>query len=117
MPYRPATVRDQGRSEREAMIDYQSIPNLPTLFFDQAARRAARPFLWQKRDGIYRSLSWQQVAAAVKDLSRGLRDLGLQKGERVVLISENRPEWLTLRALMNPIMVPASLILLYRYNS
>lgn len=76
------------------MIDYQSIPNLPTLFFDQATRLSARPLLWRKRDGAYRSLSWQDTAAAVKDLSRGLRDLGLEKGERVVLVSENRPEWL-----------------------
>ncbi len=68
-------------------------PNLAAMFFAQARRRGDRPFLWAKRDGAYRSLGWRDAAAQVSDLARGLRALGLQRGDRVGLVSENRPEW------------------------
>ena len=83
-----------GRSGDETMIDYQSIPNLPTMFFAQAKRLKERPLLWAKHNGAYRSTSWAEAEAVVKALARGLRGLGLGPGERVVLVSENRPEWL-----------------------
>ncbi len=76
------------------MIDFNAWPSLPAMFFAQAATRGAEPFLWSKADGTYRSQSWAEIATAVKDLSRGLRRLGLERGDRVVVVSENRPEWL-----------------------
>jgi long-chain acyl-CoA synthetase len=75
-------------------MDYKALTSLTALFFDQADALGDGPFLWAKHEGTYRSISWRETAQAVKDLSRGLRDLGLQKGDRVVLVSENRPEWL-----------------------
>ncbi len=75
-------------------MDYKALTSLTALFFQQADTFGDGPFLWAKRDGTYRSQSWREAAQAVKDLSRGLRDLGLQKGDRVVLVAENRPEWL-----------------------
>ncbi len=68
--------------------------SLPAMFLEQAEARAGKNFLWIKRDGAYRPTTWDGAAQAVKDLSRGLRALGLEPGERVVLLSENRPEWL-----------------------
>jgi long-chain acyl-CoA synthetase len=68
-------------------------PNLAAMFFAQAERRGDRPFLWAKRDGAYRPLSWRDAAAQVGDLARGLRALGLQRGDRIGLVAENRPEW------------------------
>jgi long-chain acyl-CoA synthetase len=64
------------------------------MFLDEAARRGDRPFLWAKREGTYRSSSWRETAEEIKALARGLRRLGLNSGERVALISENRPEWM-----------------------
>ena len=75
-------------------MDYSRWQSLPAMFFEKAEARAARSFLWIKRDGAYRPTTWSAAAQAVKDLSRGLRALGLEPGERVVLLSENRPEWL-----------------------
>lgn len=72
----------------------QGWPNLAAMFFDQVARRGDRPFLWAKRDGAYRPLSWGDAAARVTALARGLRMLGVEPGERVVIVSENRPAWL-----------------------
>ena len=64
------------------------------MFFEQADRLGERPFLWAKQDGAYQAQSWFEVAAAVRAAARGLQDLGLTPGERVMLVSENRPEWL-----------------------
>ena len=75
-------------------MDYSRWQSLPAMFFDRAEARATRNFLWAKRDGAYHPITWAEAAQAVKDLSRGLRALGLEPGERVVLLSENRPEWL-----------------------
>lgn len=75
-------------------MDFDACRSLTAAFFEQASRRPAAPFLWHKRDGRYRSQSWGEIARQVKALSRGLRGLGLQPGDRVVLVAENRPEWL-----------------------
>ncbi len=75
------------------VMDYSGIGNLATAFFDQADRRADQPFLWAKRDGSYRSWSWQTVSDEVCRLAAGLVDLGVCEGDRVVIVSENRPEW------------------------
>ncbi|HEV8016623.1 MAG TPA: long-chain fatty acid--CoA ligase [Stellaceae bacterium] len=69
-------------------------PNLAAMFFDQARRRGDRPFLWAKHDGTYRPIAWREAAAQVEALARGLRALGLQRGDRVALVAENRPEWI-----------------------
>ena len=75
-------------------MDYEACPSLTAMFFDKAEHQSDRPFLWAKQEGSYQSISWAESARRVEDLSRGMRALGLQPGERVVLVSENRPEWL-----------------------
>ena len=68
-------------------------PNLATMFFDQATAGGDAPFLWSKHDGEYRPQSWRQVAHEISALSRGLRAAGVKPGDRVALVSENRPNW------------------------
>lgn len=72
----------------------QNWPNLVTMFFDQVETHGEHPFLWAKHDGKFRPLTWREVAMQVTELARGLQALGVKDGERVVLVSENRPEWL-----------------------
>jgi long-chain acyl-CoA synthetase len=73
------------------------VPDLgPNLFalFDRAARRGTdEPFLWAKREGVYRPWSWRQVEQQVRALRRALLAQGLRRGDRVLLVAENRPEW------------------------
>jgi len=75
-------------------MDAQTWPNLVTMFFDQVEKYGEHPFLWAKQDGKYRPMSWREVAMQVSELARGLQALGVKDGERVVLVAENRPEWL-----------------------
>ncbi len=74
-------------------MTYDDWPNLATMFFDVAHQHGDRPFLWSKHDGTYRPQNWASVADEVRRLSAGLTDLGIEKGDRVVLVAENRPNW------------------------
>ena len=68
-------------------------PNLVTMFFDQAARLRDAPCLTHKADGRWHSRSWRQTADEVSRLEQALRAIGVQPGDRVAIVSENRPEW------------------------
>ncbi len=73
--------------------DFEGHDNLVALFLAKAEARGDRPFLWRKQDGEWVSLSWNEVARRVAGLAKSLKKLGLEKGDRVMLVSENRPEW------------------------
>ncbi|MSO76333.1 MAG: long-chain fatty acid--CoA ligase [Alphaproteobacteria bacterium] len=73
---------------------YDSRHNLPELLFDRAAAKGERPFLWAKRDGAWQSLSFAEAARRTRALAGGLNRLGIGRGDRVMLVAENRPEWL-----------------------
>jgi len=64
------------------------------MFFAQAKRLGERPFLWAKVDDVYRPHSWNAVAERVTAAAHGLKAAGVKAGDRVMLVSENRPEWL-----------------------
>ncbi|WP_168070720.1 AMP-dependent synthetase/ligase [Sphingomonas kaistensis] len=64
------------------------------MFLDRVAQRGDGPFLWAKRDGTWHSTSYNEAARQVAALSESLIRLGCKPGDRVMLVSENRPEWL-----------------------
>jgi long-chain acyl-CoA synthetase len=72
----------------------EHFPNLVSLFLKRAAERGHKPFLWAKRDGAWQPISWTEAARQVAGLAASLKSIGLQPGDRVCLVSENRPEWL-----------------------
>ncbi|MEE1568758.1 MAG: AMP-binding protein, partial [Alphaproteobacteria bacterium] len=78
----------------DPMMRYETWPNLVTMFFEKAAERSGKPFLWAKSGGVYKPLSWGETAARVRALAAELKAQGLRAGDRVVLVSESRPEWL-----------------------
>ena len=75
-------------------LSYVFADNLPALLFEQAARQGDRPFLWRKSDGAWRATSYGEAARQVNLLARCLVGLGVEPGDRIALVSENRPEWL-----------------------
>jgi long-chain acyl-CoA synthetase len=74
-------------------MDYESCRSLPAMFFEEADRLGDKPFLWAKRAGRFQAITWAAAARDVCRLALGLRSLGIGRGERVGLVSENRPEW------------------------
>jgi long-chain acyl-CoA synthetase len=68
--------------------------NLVAMFLARAAEKGNRPFLWAKREGAWSPTSWFDAARQVAALAASLKRIGLEPGDRVCLVSENRPEWL-----------------------
>ena len=68
--------------------------NLVSMFLARAEEKGDAPFLWAKRDKEWRPISWKEAARQVAALAASLKRVGLQRGDRVCLVSENRPEWL-----------------------
>lgn len=46
-----------------------------------------------KKDGTWKTYSTQEVARIADTASRAFLKLGIQKGDKVALVSPNRPEW------------------------
>ncbi len=64
--------------------------------FDKVTARfdaESRPVLMHKVEGEYRGISYRELRTKVVQAAGGLAALGVQRGDRVALISENRPEW------------------------
>ena len=71
----------------------EHFPNLVSMFFARAAEQGDRPFLWAKKDGAWRATTWREAAETVARLATALTAIGLDRGDRVMLVCENRPEW------------------------
>lgn len=72
---------------------YDNWQNLPQVFYEKAAELGDAPLFWAKRYESWQSTSWAQARDEVTALARGLRAAGVARGDRVLLVSENRPEW------------------------
>ena len=60
----------------------------------ESFRRFEKPdLLWHKQGGEWKKIATRTFVARVVSLAGSLQKLGLRKGDRVGLISENRPEW------------------------
>jgi long-chain acyl-CoA synthetase len=79
------------RADMAARVDAAS--NLVSMFLDRAEEHGDRPLLSRKADGRWQAQSWAQCRDAVASLSAALIELGIKPGDRVMLVSENRPEW------------------------
>ncbi len=72
----------------------EQFPNLIAMFLARVEERGDKPFLWAKHGGKWSPISYKEAARQVAALSASLLRIGLQPGDRVMLVSENRPEWL-----------------------
>jgi long-chain acyl-CoA synthetase len=67
---------------------------LNELLFQALDRFGSRPVVMRaKRGGAWVDLSYRDLADRVQDLSLGLLELGVRPGDRVAILSENRPDW------------------------
>ncbi|MDD5218305.1 MAG: long-chain fatty acid--CoA ligase [Candidatus Omnitrophica bacterium] len=86
--------------------------NLVAMFWEQVGQYGNRCALLfkNKLTDSYQSYSWYEWAGYVKRTALALYQMGVRSGDRVALLSENRPEWtfadlgiLSLRAITVPI--------------
>ena len=64
------------------------------VFLEQAERRGSAPFLHYWNGSRWEALSWSECRARVLRIGAALVGEGLQPGEAVALLSENRFEWI-----------------------
>lgn len=75
------------------LTDIDTAQSLVALFLQRADQQSDKPFLTAKIGGVWTSISYAEAARQVCILAENLRGLGLADGDRVVMVSENRPEW------------------------
>ena len=63
------------------------------IFYHSVETHRKPDHLRYKKDGAWRDISSEEFRRAVEELSMGLRALGIDRGDRVAILSENRPEW------------------------
>jgi long-chain acyl-CoA synthetase len=63
-------------------------------FLSRAGSLGERPFLHFHQDGAWRCLTWAEARERVLRVAAALVAEGVRPGDRVVLISENRYEWI-----------------------
>ncbi|HBB40550.1 MAG: long-chain fatty acid--CoA ligase [Nitrospirae bacterium CG18_big_fil_WC_8_21_14_2_50_70_55] len=67
---------------------------IPEMFAATVARFGGRPAFKIKEGAIFRAITFSQLDETVRDLAAGLIDLGVQGGDHVGLISDNRLGWI-----------------------
>jgi long-chain acyl-CoA synthetase len=72
----------------------QRVDTVPTLFWNRVQLWGERTAMREKDFGIWRAISWKQYGETAKYACLGLISLGLERGDRVAIVSENNPQWL-----------------------
>ncbi|HWW45717.1 MAG TPA: AMP-binding protein, partial [Acidimicrobiia bacterium] len=67
---------------------------VPARLLEQADRRPGVVALREKRLGRWMEITWGEYADRAAKAGLGLRELGVRPGDRVAILSDNRPEWL-----------------------
>ena len=67
--------------------------NLVDAFFKAVSFAPDAPLFATKHEGSWQQFSRKEIASEVIGYASLLHDLGVKAGERVVIVSENRPEW------------------------
>ena len=74
-------------------VIHQNIKTLVDLPFHMAERFPGRAVLRHCRGGAIRQITGSEFLEQIRNVSAGLRELGLATGDRVAVIAESRPEW------------------------
>lgn len=66
---------------------------LPQLLEDSSKKFANNVLMWEKRTDIYVGTTYSEIKKSVYNFAAGLISIGIQKGDRLALISEGRNYW------------------------
>ena len=73
-------------------VEYDTFPKLIKYYYEKYGDK--RVAIRYKQYGIWMKFSWKDFYERVKYFSLGLVSLGLERGERVLIIGDNEPEWI-----------------------
>jgi long-chain acyl-CoA synthetase len=87
------TTLEHSRSAAERTPTPVDGRTIVDVFKTTARAHAARPALRWRSGGEWCSMTWAEYERAVAELAAGLQAWGLTRGDRVGILSVNRPEW------------------------
>ena len=67
--------------------------NLNEIFESQKNKLRDKSLFWHKENGNWVSISWNEAGRQINILSELLKTIGINKGNRVSIISKNSPFW------------------------
>ncbi len=67
--------------------------HLPDIVLQQSRERPDKGALWVTDQGCYRALSFQALWNRIQAMAIALSGLSVQRGDRVAILAQNRPEW------------------------
>lgn len=66
---------------------------LPHMFEESVARYSCNIMMWEKRGEKYEGTTYSEIRRSVHECAAGLIEMGINKGDRLALISEGRNDW------------------------
>lgn len=85
---------NEHRQRRAPEINITPDLTIPKVFVQAVHKYGAKVAMREKEFGIWRPITWNEYLARVKAIALGLVSLGLERGDKVALIGDNRPEGL-----------------------
>ncbi|MBT8400019.1 MAG: long-chain fatty acid--CoA ligase [Rhodothermia bacterium] len=77
-----------------AIVDFQTIPQLFRRLVDHYAGQGRAALTYKDRNSKeWVDISWKDLERRVNEMAGFLHKRGVRKGDRVAILSENRPEW------------------------
>ncbi len=74
--------------------NFKTIPELFRVLVDEYGKDQSKAMLSYKVDKEYVNITYQQFKQEVELMAHGLLSIGLSAGDKVILLAENRPEWM-----------------------
>lgn len=74
------------------MADASALDTFPKLMRHNAKVRGGRPAMREKSLGIWQTWTWSEAQEEVKAFAMGLRALGVERGDKVLIVGDNRPK-------------------------
>lgn len=88
-----AAAQAQVRERAGEPLPAEARKTICEAFQETVARHPDQTALMHKEAGSYRSRTYAALGEQVRDFALGLEQLGVGPGDRVALLSGNRPEW------------------------
>lgn len=77
-----------------ALLKYcRTIPELYIFLWKEYGKDIERSLMMRKVGDKYKGISYKEFGEQTENFAAGLASLGVKKGDKIAIISENRPEW------------------------
>ncbi|MEO1191718.1 MAG: AMP-binding protein [Pseudomonadota bacterium] len=73
------------------MADDHALDTFPKLMRHNAKVRGSRPAMREKDLGIWQTWTWSEAQAEVRAFALGLIELGVKRGDKILIVGDNRP--------------------------